>query len=182
MAFDGPSPKFTTLTTGTITNATASAAAMTMTANGVQYTGNLTNTAPPAGAIGQLLTASVDSVTAFNINTITNATSLTPTAGIWEVTGVIDLGITTGAGMTSIQGCLATANNNFTAIDGVAPSLGSIAYLVPATLASASPAYTLGPCRMTTAGATVVYLNLYAAGTSAAALTYDATIRAVRVG
>jgi len=53
---------------------------------GVQMKGNNTNTAPPAGFIGQQITASASSV-ATTSGAATNITNISLTAGVWDISG-----------------------------------------------------------------------------------------------
>jgi len=54
---------------------------------GVQMKGNNTNTAPPAGFIGEQIksTIAAGSAVTVNLNTATNITSISLTAGVWDV-------------------------------------------------------------------------------------------------
>lgn len=136
------------------------------------------NTAPVAGYIGEILSAVNSGGTATTINTITNISSLTPTAGTWDISGVVQFSYTAGVGMLNAQGAIATANNNFTPVDQAQScGLGNI----PTTGAAASPFVILGPARVTTAGATAYFLNAFLSGTSATISATKGFIRAVRV-
>ncbi len=151
----------------------------TITPKGVQ--GMISSTAPSAGIIGELVTASVTTPTTLAVNTITNVTSITPTAGIWEITAAIQYNVGTGVGMQNAEGCIATANNNFTPIDNFGGNVSCGLGNLPFGEATASPCVVIGPCRLSTTGSTVVYLNAFLAGTSAGTRTYAGVIRAVRV-
>jgi len=143
--------------------------------------GAIASTAPAAGYIGELVSSAVTTPTTLTVNTITNVASITPSAGIWEVSGIVKYDVATGVGVTSVQGCLATTNNGFVPIDsfgdGVSCGIGNL----PFTSAAMSPQVHLGPSRLSTTGSTVVYLNAFLAATSAATRTYEGVIRAVRV-
>ena len=67
---------------------------------GMQMKGNNTNTAPPAGFIGEILTNSATAV-AMTSNSATNITSVTLTAGIWDIEGALAVVPTGGAGVGS---------------------------------------------------------------------------------
>ncbi len=140
--------------------------------------GTPNNTTPPAGFIGEIMTGSDNSAGSVTINTITNCTSITLTPGIWDVTGKAEVTYNTGVGITNVQAALATANNNFTAIDAnPGMSLGQI----PSTQAATTVMVLLGPARVTPATSTSYFLNCFIAGTSATT-THKGYIRAVRVG
>lgn len=66
---------------------------------GLQLKGNNTNTTPPAGFIGESITASATAVSLLN-TTPANVTSISLTAGIWDVSGIVTV-LYTGASTAS---------------------------------------------------------------------------------
>jgi hypothetical protein len=149
---------------------------------GCQVRGNNTNTAPPAGYMGQLLTSAVTTNTAISVNAITNLTSLLLTPGNWELTAVLVYTYGTAVSPLSVQGCIATANNNFTPVDNFGSNVSCGLGLIPTALASGSPTVLLGPCRVSIAANTTYFLNGFFAATSAASSTFNGVLRAVRIG
>lgn len=81
---------------------------------GVQMRGNNTNTAPPAGFIGQQIISNVTSPgTTLTSAVIANVTSIALTAGIWDINAIIAFAVGTSA--TLITGSIVTT----TATNGV---------------------------------------------------------------
>lgn len=147
---------------------------------GVQTKGNNTNTAPPAGFIGELLSHSATSVALTN-NKTANVTSVSLSAGIWDVSGLVTTNTTgTIAGTTQYISVIsatsasltATGENGFQQTGGMVAVSGVNGIGVP-----------VGPTRVSLSGTTTIYLNTRAfAGTTFTNVTADGTIRAVRVG
>lgn len=147
---------------------------------GVQTKGNNTNTSPPAGFIGELLTANATGVALTN-NTAANITSVSLTDGIWDVSGLVTTN-TTGviAGTTQFISVISatTASLTPTGENGVQQTGGMLA--VSGINGVGVP---VGPTRVSLAGTTTIYLNARAfAGTTFTNVTADGVIRAVRVG
>ena len=77
---------------------------------GVQMKGNNTNTAPPAGFIGERISNSASGISLSN-NTTTNVTSISLTAGVWDIDGSVfilnfGVGSTQSAQITSTSATL----------------------------------------------------------------------------
>lgn len=83
---------------------------LNFTANGLQVKGNATNTAPPAGYIGERIETSVSSGSAVSVSngSNTNIMSISLTAGVWDVSAVLAIqGILTGS---SLSGSISTTS------------------------------------------------------------------------
>lgn len=80
---------------------------------GLQLKGNNTNTASPAGFIGEIISATVlsGSATPLVTTVVKTVTSISVTAGVWLIYGQV--GIVTGAGTTAFLGGVSTVNNGF---------------------------------------------------------------------
>ena len=147
---------------------------------GVQVKGNNTNTTPPAGFLGEILSASATAVALTN-NTTANITSVSLTAGIWDVSGLVTTNTTgTIAGTTQYISVISatsasltpTGENGFQQTGGMVAVSGVNGVGVP-----------VGPTRVSLSGTTTIYLNTRAfAGTTFTNVTADGVIRAVRVG
>ncbi len=143
---------------------------------GLQLKGNNTNTAPPAGFIGEQLTANATSVSLSN-NTAKTITSVVLTPGVWDISGSVfffNSGVT-----TSISAGISTTNNTMPAgnaginLQTVTPPAGTTTSLVMGfsvpllrALVSTNTTYYL------------VGLTLFSGGTS----TENGYITATRVG
>jgi hypothetical protein len=141
--------------------------------------GNQSSTAPTAGYIGETLTTQNSAGVSTSVNTITNITSFTPTAGTWIITGKLVYSFSVAVAPTTIQGALATSSSNFTPIDGLAVSPATAETQYNLTTAN-TPTQSLGPATVNTAGATTYYLNAYVAATSAT-VTVTGVIQARRI-
>jgi len=81
-----------------------------ITANGYQYSANLTNTSPPSGSLGERIESVIASGSAISLNHATpaNITSISLSAGIWDVCAILAVeGIITG---TSMDGSISTSS------------------------------------------------------------------------
>lgn len=146
--------------------------------DGGQYRGKNTNTAPPAGFIGEHIRALVDITAPVSISpsgTTVNVTSISLTAGIWDVSIVMNFrGSQITQGTTAISIVSATIPGNAAEPDAQQTEITAVATngVFPISI----PAY-----RMTLSATTTVYLVAFAAfsgGTASAA----GRISATRVG
>lgn len=71
---------------------------------GMQVKGNNTNTAPPAGFIGERISSGAVSFGAMTNTTVNNVTSISLTAGIWDITGSVDFSITSAVQSEMVVG------------------------------------------------------------------------------
>lgn len=86
---------------------------------GVQMKGNNTNTAPPVGFIGESISSSATAV-AMVSNTAKTLTSISLTAGVWDVCAIATSTPTGGAAVqTAIQVGISTTNNTITGTVGI---------------------------------------------------------------
>lgn len=147
---------------------------------GVQVKGNNTNTTPPAGFLGELASASATGVALTN-NTTANITSVSLTAGQWDVFGLVTTNTTgTVAGTTQFISVISatTASLTSTGENGSHQTGG----MVPVNGIN-GVGVEVGPTRVSLSGTTTIYLNARAfAGTTFTNVTADGVIRAVRVG
>lgn len=144
---------------------------------GGQYKGNNTNTAPPAGFIGEVIRSAVAFTSPISLptGTATNITSISVTAGIWDITGIVSFNaaaITGTAFQASISPTSATLANAY--------GDGTIQTPYPPTSVT-SNSLTIPAYRVTLSATTTYYL--VAAGTyTVGTLTGFGRISAVRVG
>lgn len=86
----------------------------TILSTGLQLRGNNTNTAPPAGFIGEQIRSTANgSITS---TTAANVTSISLTAGIWDVTGIVNYAFTTSASSTTTG--ISATSGTFTGTQG----------------------------------------------------------------
>lgn len=140
-----------------------------------QLLGTATNDSANPGSIGELLSSTVASGSAVTINTgvAKNITSVSITAGDWDVTGQVDY-VLNAATTTDFQSGSSTTSATFGAQDS-----SSIIPLIT-TLVSDTFGQTLPVFRYSFATATTVFL-VGAANFSAGGVTGYGTIRARRV-
>ena len=140
---------------------------------GGQYRGMNTNTVPPAGFIGEQITANASAVSLSN-STPANITSISLTAGIWDVTGMCDFaGAITG---TSFRLGINT-------VSATMPGTGGVNQVSTPTAptASSNSGLTVCPQRATLSGTTIYYLVAQANYTVGSA-SVSGIITATRVG
>jgi hypothetical protein len=146
---------------------------ITMTANGQQYPGNLTNTAPPAGYLGERIASVIASGSAVSLTTATpaNITSISLTPGVWDVSAIVAVQDVLAG--TILQGSISTTSaTNATSGDSMV-TIGLLAL-------SAAQMMTIPAYRMLLASTTTVYLVASATFTLGAVSAYG-RISAVRV-
>lgn len=78
---------------------------------GLQLKGNNTNTAPPAGFYGEIISSAVTGVSLTN-NTAKSVTSISITAGVWNVS-ILCYGISSDQTGTKMQAGISATNNTF---------------------------------------------------------------------
>lgn len=141
---------------------------------GLQLKGNNTNTAPPAGFIGEQIRSTVAAEgNSISNNTVTNLTSINLTAGIWDVSLVmVFAGMTTGtavrASISTTSATEGTFGDNKVCMVAVGQSTQDQTLVVPAyrlTLSTTTTVYAVG-------------FALYSAGTG----TFYGRISGTRVG
>ncbi len=141
---------------------------------GLQLKGNNTNTAPPAGFIGQQIRSAVASGSAVSVtnNTPTNVTSISLTAGIWDVSAIVAVqGIV--AGVSIIGSISQTSATNGTLGDN-SMQAGVLNLLSPQMISI--PSY-----RISLTSTTTVYM-VATVGFSLGTVSCFGRISATRVG
>lgn len=142
---------------------------------GCQIRGNNTNTAPPAGYLGEQISSFLPSGSAVSVSTDTNTdvTSISLTAGVWDISSIAILaGTLTGTNWaSSISATSVTegTNGDTRAASPVVSTANSVATLV-------IPQY-----RVTLASTTTYYMVVRATFTVGTATSYG-RITATRVG
>lgn len=152
------------------------------TPTGGQYRGKNTNTAPPAGYIGELISATATTGT-LTSNTAANVTSVSLTAGNWDVYGSCAFNTSgTVAGNTDWDAVISATTASLTPTgENGATQDGGVGHLP----VSGVNAVTLksGPTRVSIASTTTIYLNCRGfASVTFTNVTCTGIIRAVRVG
>jgi hypothetical protein len=165
------SPAFTgTPTVPTAANATATTQAAS---TAFVRSGTATNDSAAAGQVGEYVTASQLTNVALTTVTVRNVTTISLTAGDWDVAGNVDV-IFSSAGSEGIAAISTTtgafSNSNYDGSAQVTTTTQGLAALVLAT----------GPTRISVAATTTVYLVARAAFT-AGTCNAQGTIRARRV-
>jgi hypothetical protein len=142
---------------------------------GLQLKGNNTNTTPPSGFIGEHIQSVIGSGSAVSVATATaqNITTITLTAGIWDITGILVYqGITTGVGVECI---ISTSTSG-------SGTLGDSATELPISSLSSYSATVIVPAyRVLLNASTNYYLNAFCNYTVGSATAYG-RLSAVRAG
>lgn len=140
---------------------------------GVQMKGNNTNTAPPTGFIGEIISSSATSVSISN-GTPANVTSIDLTAGIWNISGIVANSYT-GSATALIMG-ISTNSASFTGttrgIDQWQANISTSGGVITGTIPTK---------RVTLSGTTTYYLVTQGAFTTGTA-SANGLISATRVG
>jgi hypothetical protein len=140
---------------------------------GLQLKGNNTNTAPPAGFIGEQIKSAVTGVS-FSNGTVANITSISLTAGIWDISGLA-VGIFTGAA-NAMQLGIGPNTGTFTGT-----TMGDTQVQVNVTVTAGDIALSIPTTRVLLSSTLTYYLigaNFFTTGTS----TTNGRISATRVG
>lgn len=152
-----------TASTGRFTTLSATSTITPSSTSGI--VGTTTNDNANAGSIGEFVSNSVSSATATN-NAVTAATSVSLTAGDWDVSG-------------QVQFTLSAANSNLQAGIDTSQAASSVQKWTINTASSNSGASVTTPVvRMSLSSTTTVYLNYFSA---ANATTVNGFIRARRI-
>ncbi|MES3041811.1 MAG: hypothetical protein V4730_11770 [Pseudomonadota bacterium] len=177
------------ITSGSIDGATigastpSSVAATTLSSTGVTaLKGSITNDSAAAGNIGEFITSTVAAASAVALTTATgrDVTSISLTAGDWDVSGQVDF-VLAGVTATLFQSGISLATNTLPSQAG-GSGLGTDALTgVPllTTILSATYAQGIAPVRISLAATTTVYLVAQAAFSVGTTTAYG-TIRARR--
>lgn len=146
---------------------------------GMQVKGNNTNTAPPAGFIGEQITANlaVGSATGFTTNTPKTVTSINLTAGIWDISalGIFTATLTTNTTVEVVS--ISATTNVLGATPGVdAAYINTLAGIVTSGFSQVVPTL-----RVLLSGAATYYLVMQSTFTVSTKTGYG-RITATRVG
>ena len=151
---------------------------------GVQMKGNNTNTAPPAGFIGEQIRSFVNSSSPVTMShlTITNITSINLTSGVWDVSGLVILNATNTnttnpASVVSIVSTTSTTGNEGdNATRGSMPSSSGTVATAP-EIGLSIPSF-----RILVSSTTTYFLTAYTQATITFGCTAWGRISATRVG
>jgi hypothetical protein len=129
--------------------------------------GTATNDSAPAGSIGEFITATVAAGSAVALTTATpaNVTSVSLTAGDWDVWGTVAYTPAATTSITTMQGGINTTTAALPAATTGAYFANFMAAFVPGAI---NPSYSTGTLRLSLASTTTVYLVAQAAFTVAA--------------
>ena len=131
---------------------------------GTSIKGVNTNTAAAAGDVGEYIESFAGPVSAPASNTYGDITSITLTAGDWDISAIAASVINTGVSITSVVSGIGTAPGT----SGAGMSIGdNLGYSVPPT-AQNLPTITIPPKRVLIASTTTYYLKMrmsYSSGT-----------------
>ena len=171
---------FNTIKAGT------SQAQLNMLSTGCQVRGNETNTAPPAGFIGEQLISTNGTAIALTNDAFAEIEPLTLTPGNWDISGYVVFNTSgTVAGNKNWDVALSATTASGTAIDssdGMAYNAIGGSGVEPIS-GVASTSCRVGPVRVSIAANTTYYLNAKGyASVTFTSVTADGTIKAVRVG
>ena len=125
---------------------------------GAEIEGTATNDSGAAGYVGEYISASVAVGSAVSLTTATpaNITSISLTAGDWDVTGVIYFNTTSTTSITIFGACLTATSATFSLSAGA-----FVRTVQPAEVPlTGSPSFTsqVGPYRISLASTTTIYL------------------------
>lgn len=145
---------------------------------GVQMKGNNTNTAPPAGFIGEQIRSALAAASQITLttNTPANVTSITLSAGIWDISGIVSFGTNAATSSTAYQIGIGTTSATIPGNFGD-DSLS----ITNAAILNQSISFSIPSLRVTLSGSTVYYLVCQATFTLNAKTAYG-RISATRVG
>ena len=149
---------------------------MSLINTGGQYRGNNTNTTPPAGYLGEILSSYivVGSAVSLSDSTPANITSLSLTAGIWEVTA---FGIFTGT-LTGTKLSLSISATSAT----LGTALGNDTNVTPTMPTATSDQGVTVPNFRVELSSTTTYYMVAQANFSGGTATGYGKLKAVRVG
>lgn len=142
-----------------------------LTSNRGQLPGTTTNDAASAGNVGELISSQVlvGSAVALTTNVTVNVTSISLTAGDWDVTGVIVFSSAAGTVTTAAIGGISTT----TAAVPTAPGSGGYAgWNTLSNITSFNSAFGVGPTRISLSGTTTVFLTAVSTFTTSTSSVY----------
>lgn len=122
---------------------------------GLQLKGNNTNTAPPAGFIGEQIRSFVNSGSPVSMSTgiAANITSITLTAGIWDISGIITYSAAAGTSVTQSYLSIGTTSATLDGANG-----DSLMQFTHNAIVNLQNSISLPAFRVTLSGSTTYYL------------------------
>jgi hypothetical protein len=152
----GLSPETAARISGDSTNATAAAAAQTTASAALPKLGTTTNDNAAAGNIGEYISSTVLAGAAVALTSTVTAdiTSISLTAGDWDVEAVLAFAPAATTTVTVIEGAISQTSATLPTI----PASGGYARLALAFTAGATQVIATSRARMSLAGATTIYL------------------------
>jgi hypothetical protein len=134
---------------------TAGTAAAFAQPQGDQLLGTTTNDNATAGNVGEFISSVVNSGSAltFTSNTAANITSISLTAGDWDVWGSICLNVAATTNMFNAQVSVSTTS----ATMNLTPGQCFLMFWVPGVLGTSTPMYSTPPVRVSLSGTTTVF-------------------------
>jgi len=160
---------------GTLTNVTISAGAgmgtftgtcnisttgtCTIVGSGKQLPGTATNDSASSGNVGEYVSSSIPIGSAVSVtnNVAANVTSISLTAGDWDVWGQVNSSITASAQITLTESYVTTTS----ATRATPPNGGAYVFDQQAKTASTNVSYPVGMTRLSLSGTTTVYLGVF---------------------
>jgi hypothetical protein len=143
---------------------------------GVQVKGNNTNTAPPAGFLGEAIRNYQSTAVSLTSGTTASVTSISITAGIWDVSALVQYTVDATTSMTKAQVSINTTQSVINANFGDQTSSFQTAASVGMTPFLANPSF-----RVLLSGTTTYWLNANAIFT-VSTCGVSGRISATRVG
>lgn len=124
---------------------------------GISVQGTNTNDSAAAGDIGEYVTASLASGSATSItnNTAKTVTSISLTAGDWDVTGIVAYAFNGTSTVTEVDADISLVNNTY---DSTLGRWATSVFASGTTLGGLSPAVTIPGVRLSLSATTTVYL------------------------
>ncbi len=143
---------------------------------GVQLKGNNTNTAPPAGFLGEAISSYISSPVSLTSATTTRITSIDLTAGIWDISSLVGYTVDSTTSLTKGQASINTTSSAINANFGDQSSSFQTAANVGCQPVLGNPSF-----RALLSATTTYYLNANATFTVSTCGVYG-RISATRVG
>lgn len=136
---------------------TLSATGLITPASAVGIKGSITNDSAPAGSVGEIISATVavGSAVALTTAVSANVTSISLTAGDWDVRGTVAF---TPAASTSVTAMLGGVSSTTAALPAATTGALFAQYQAALVAGAINPSYPTGPTRLSLAVTTTVFL------------------------
>ena len=170
-------------TSGFILISNGAASLPTFQAKNTVLVGSSTNDNATTGNIGEWITAAVASGSAISMSTVTvtNITSISLTAGDWDVYAQVAFKGTTTTKVVYRQGGISIANNTLSNVASMNTSIFSVTQDTGGIIPGSNvDTFNTAPCRQSLSGTTTIYLNANASF-SVSTMTCYGYISAIRV-